>query len=75
MVVAEITTGDHSKRADGRERPRFRAAQRVLAIAVANDLALESARQIEVAREGLARVVADGRARASAHPPANSRPL
>jgi hypothetical protein len=39
IVVAEITTGDHSERADGRERSRFRAAQRVLAIAIVNQLA------------------------------------
>src|SRR5882724_10337645 len=32
VVFSEITTGDHSKRADGCERSRFRAAQRVLAI-------------------------------------------
>src|SRR5581483_4366867 len=30
MLVAKITTGYHSKRADGRERPRLRATQRVL---------------------------------------------
>src|SRR5262249_25495517 len=43
VVVAEITTGDHSEGTDGRQRPRFRAAERVLAIPVANDLALEAA--------------------------------
>src|SRR5262245_56346278 len=57
-MVAEVTTGDHSKGADGRERLRFRATERVLAIPVANDLALQSARQIQVARKGLTRVVA-----------------
>jgi hypothetical protein len=58
VSVAEITTGDHPKRADGRQRARFRAAQRVLAIPVANDLPLESAGQTQVAREGLTRVAA-----------------
>jgi hypothetical protein len=51
MVVSEITTGDYSECTDGRERPRLRAAQRVLAIAVANDLAIEPTRQIEIPRE------------------------
>src|SRR5262249_32919334 len=46
VVVAEITTGGYSERTDGRERTRFRAAKRVLTIPVANDFALESARQI-----------------------------
>ncbi len=46
LLVMEIGTGDHSKRANRRERARFRAAQRVLAIAVAHDLAVGSARQV-----------------------------
>ena len=51
VVVPEITTGDHSKGADGRERARFGAAQGVFAIAVVNDLALRSARQAHVSGE------------------------
>jgi hypothetical protein len=50
-VVAEITTGDHSERANGCERPRFGAAQGVLAIAVVNEFALPSTRQMNVACE------------------------
>jgi hypothetical protein len=55
-VVAQITTGDHSERADGRERSWFRAAQRVLAIAVADDLALVSTRQVQIARGRVTRI-------------------
>jgi hypothetical protein len=51
VVVAEITTGDHSERANGRERSRFGAAQRVLAIAIVNQLAVASAWQVNVAHE------------------------
>src|SRR5258708_38704215 len=56
MVISEITTGDHSNRTDGRQRARLRAAQRVLAIAVAHHLSLQPARQVEIARERLARI-------------------
>jgi hypothetical protein len=51
IVVSEITTGDHSKCTNGRERPGFGAAQGVLTIAVVNELAFWSARQVNVARE------------------------
>jgi hypothetical protein len=54
VPVAEITTGDHSKRADRRERARFRATQRVLAIAFPHSLALGSAWQVEMPREDVA---------------------
>jgi len=40
VVIAEITTGDHPKRADRRKRSRLGPAQRVLAIAIADDLSL-----------------------------------
>jgi hypothetical protein len=43
IVVAEITTGDHSECANGRERSRFGAAQCVLAISIVNQFALASA--------------------------------
>ena len=56
VVVAEVTTGDHSEGADGRERARLGAAQGVLAIAVANQLALGSTRQVDVTRERVARL-------------------
>jgi hypothetical protein len=51
IVVPEITTGDHSEYTDGRERPGFGAAQGVLAIAVVNELALWSARQVNMSPE------------------------
>src|SRR6266542_2921537 len=53
-LISEITTGDHSKRADGRKCACLRAAQGVLAIAVAHDLSLPPTRQIEVARKRVA---------------------
>jgi hypothetical protein len=66
IVVSEITTGDHSECTNGRERPGFGAAQGVLAIAVVNELALWSARQVNMSAEcirGLAIAVSVGPAR------------
>jgi hypothetical protein len=51
VVVAEITTGDYSECANGRERAGFGAAQGVFAIPVANELALWSARQVNMSTE------------------------
>jgi hypothetical protein len=51
IVVSEITTGDHSECTNGRERPGFGAAQGVFAIAVVHDLALWSARQVNMSAE------------------------
>jgi hypothetical protein len=48
VVVSKITTGDHSECTNGRERSRFGAAQGVFAIAVVNELALWSARQVNM---------------------------
>jgi hypothetical protein len=56
VVVAKITTGDHSERTDRRERARLGTAQRVLAIAVAYQLAFWTAGQMDVARERVARL-------------------
>ena len=56
MVIPEITTGDHSKRADGRKRTSFRAAQRVRATAIAHELPLQPARKVEIAREDVSRI-------------------
>jgi hypothetical protein len=50
IVVAEIATG-HAERANGRERSRFGAAQGVLAITVVNELAVWSARQVNMSAE------------------------
>jgi hypothetical protein len=51
IMVPKITTGDHSECANGRERPGFGAAQRVLAIAVVHRLALWSPRQVNMSAE------------------------
>src|SRR5919106_1896966 len=51
IVVAEITTGDHSECTNGRQRPGFGAAQGVFAIAVVHELALWSARQVNMSAE------------------------
>ena len=51
IVVLEIMTGDHSECTDDRKRPGLGAAQRVLAIAVVNELALWSARQVNMSAE------------------------
>jgi hypothetical protein len=56
VVVPKVTTGDHSKRTNGRQRTGLRAAQGVLTVAITNKLALQSARQVEVPREGIPRV-------------------
>ena len=56
MVVSEITTGDHSKGTDGRQRPGLRTAQRVLATAVAHQFAIWSTRQVEVTRKRVSNV-------------------
>jgi hypothetical protein len=48
VVVPEVTTGDNPKRADGRKRARFRSAEGVLAVTIANDLALQAAWQVHV---------------------------
>jgi hypothetical protein len=55
-MVAEITTGDDSKRADGCKRPRLGPTQGVLAVSMAYELAFHAARQLEMAREHFARV-------------------
>jgi len=55
-VVAQIATGDDPKRTDGGKRPRFRTAQGVLPISIANDFPVAIARQLHVARERVSRV-------------------
>ena len=55
MAVSEISTGDHSEGADGRERARLRATQGVFAITIANEFALETTWQIQVTRDASAR--------------------
>jgi hypothetical protein len=59
VVIAEVARRHDPKRADGRERAAFRSPQRVLAVAgIVNDLAVRSARQIEVAHKHVARIEA-----------------
>jgi hypothetical protein len=51
IVVSEITTGNHSECTNGRERPGLGAAQGVFTIAVVNELALWSTRQVYMSGE------------------------
>jgi hypothetical protein len=51
VVVPEITTGDHSEGADGRQRPRLGAAQGVLAVPAAYYLTLGTSREVDMAAE------------------------
>jgi hypothetical protein len=53
-MIAEITTGDHSKRAHSRQRPRLGAAQGVLAVAVPDKLTLQPSREVDGAAEHIA---------------------
>jgi hypothetical protein len=57
VAVAEVTTGDNSKRADGGQGARLRAAKRVLAIAVAHEFAIRAAREVQLTREDVARII------------------
>jgi hypothetical protein len=56
IVVSEITTGNHPECTDGRERPRFGAAQCVLAISIVDQLAIASARQVNMSAECIRRL-------------------
>ena len=56
VVVVEIATRHHSKRSDGAERPRLRAAKFVLVVAISNYFAFEALRQIELMGEHVSRV-------------------
>jgi hypothetical protein len=55
IMVSQVTTGDHSERADGGQRARLGTTKGVLAVAVEHPLALRSSRQADVTREGVAR--------------------
>jgi len=51
-VVPEVACRDDPKRADGRQRARFRAPQGVLAVpGVVDDLSVRAARQVEIPHE------------------------
>lgn len=53
---AKVTTGDHSKGPNGRERARFGAAQGVPVLAIVHEVSFVAARQVQLARERFARV-------------------
>jgi hypothetical protein len=55
--VAEIALGHHAKGPDSRERPALVTIEFVSVIAVDDDLAFESPRQIKIAQEDIARIV------------------
>jgi hypothetical protein len=52
--VAQIALRHHPKRADRRERPRVRTVERILAIAVMDQLPLTAVRQVQIAHEHVA---------------------
>jgi hypothetical protein len=54
--IAQIALRHDPKGADSRECPRFRSIQRVVAVAIVHELALRSARQIEIAHEHVPRI-------------------
>jgi len=56
MAVSEISTGDHSEGADGRERAALGSAERVLAISIVHNVSVVTAGQVEMAREHIARI-------------------
>jgi hypothetical protein len=57
VVVAKVARRDDPKRANGRQRARFRAPQGVLAVpGIVDDPSVRSARQVEVAHEHIARI-------------------
>lgn len=56
-AVPKVTTRDHSKGAERRQRARLGAAQCVFAVAVAHQLAINAARQVQLTREGVACIV------------------
>jgi hypothetical protein len=59
VVVAKVARRDDPKRADGRQRARFRAPQGVLAIpSIVDDLSVRSTRQVKVPHEHVPRVEA-----------------
>jgi hypothetical protein len=56
IVVLEVTRGNDAKDSDETQRAGFRTAKGVLAVSVADQLAFESARQVELVDEDVARV-------------------
>jgi hypothetical protein len=59
VVVAKIACRDDAKRANGRQRARFRATQRVLAVpGIVDDLSVGPTRQVEVPHEHVPRIEA-----------------
>jgi hypothetical protein len=56
VVPAAVLTRHHSKRSGGAERTRLGSSKFVLVVAISDDFAFETLRQIEVVREDVARV-------------------
>jgi hypothetical protein len=57
VVVSQVPCGDHPEGANGREAASLRPSERIRPPArVVDDLALRSARQIEIAHEDIARI-------------------
>jgi hypothetical protein len=56
VVVLEVTRGNDAKDSDETQRAGFRTAEGVLAVSVADQLAFEPARQVELVDEHVARV-------------------
>jgi hypothetical protein len=56
--ILQIPFGHHPKRANGRERPGFRAVEGVVPVSVVDQLALPAVWQVQVAHEHIARVEA-----------------
>ena len=54
--IAQIAFRDNPKRPDRRVCARFRSVQRVVAVAIGHELAIGSARQIEIAHEHIPRI-------------------
>jgi hypothetical protein len=55
-AVAEIVRRHGAKRADGRQRARLGAAERVVVAVIMDVLAFEAARQVDVLHEDVARI-------------------
>jgi hypothetical protein len=54
--ISQIPVGHHSKRTDGCERPRLRSVQRVVAVAIAHELAVWTVWQVEPSAEDVSRI-------------------
>ena len=58
VVVTKLTRRHYSERSDSGQGASFGAAQRIVAIALANDLSVWSSRKIYVKHERVTRIIA-----------------